>query len=396
MSGTPGPPMRLCYIADPISIHTRRWISFFAAQGHDVHLLDLRAPGRAPAPPLPGVTVHEIPKGPKLPLPRGQGLLYYPAAALRARRILRRLRPRLLHAHYISEHAWVAALSGFRPLVLTAWGGDVLPEQGAYDRRIQRLLTPFAIRSAALLTANAESLARVLDRYRRPATPVLVVRHGVDRARFRPGIDATPLRRALDLGPGPVVFSPRSFQPIYQIETIMRAWPAVAASRPDARLVFASFAADPAYAARMRQLACDLGVQSSVRFAGQIEHTAMPAYYNLATVTVSVPASDGMSVTAQEAMACGSPLIVSALPSVAGIIEQERNGLLVPVADERGLAAAIARLLDDEPRRRRIAAANLAWAAEHADYDAEMRKMERAYRELIPDRTLTTSVGSER
>jgi glycosyltransferase involved in cell wall biosynthesis len=375
--------MRLCYIADPISIHTRRWLAYFAAQSHEVHLIDLRAAGRAPAPVIPGVTIHEIPKGPKLPLPRGQGLLYYPAAALRARRILRRLRPQILHAHYISEHAWVAALSGFRPLVLTAWGGDVLPEQGAFDRPIQRLLTPFAIRSAALITANAAALARVLDRYRRPSTPALVIRHGVDRTRFHPGLDTTALRRALDLGAGPVVFSPRSFQPVYQIETIVRAWPAVARARPDAWLLFARFAADPAYAARIDRLADDLGVRPSVRFAGQIEHAAMPAYYNLAAVSVSVPASDGMPVTAQEAMACGSPLIVSDLPSIAGIIEHERNGLLVPVGEAQALAAALLRLLGDEPLRRRIAEANLAWAAEYGDYHAEMGKMERAYRELV-------------
>src|SRR5215212_5870083 len=102
--------MRLAYIADPLSIHTQRWLTFFAQQGHAVHLIDLRAPGRAPAPQLPGVTIHEVPKGPKLPLPRAQGVLYYPVAAARTRRIVARLRPALLHAHYISEHAWVAAL----------------------------------------------------------------------------------------------------------------------------------------------------------------------------------------------------------------------------------------------------------------------------------------------
>lgn len=377
--------LRLCYIAEPISIHTRRWLAFFAAQGHDVHLIDLRSPGRIRAPNVPGVTIHEIPKGPRLPLPRGQGVLYYPVAALRTRQILRNVRPHLLHAHYISEHAWVAALSGFRPLVLTAWGGDVLAEQGAFDRRIQRMLTPFAIRKAALLTANAEALRQVLDRYRRPSVPTLVIRHGVDRARFHPHIDSTALRAHLDLGNGPVVFSPRSLQPIYQIETIAHAWPSVVAQHPDARLVLVGFTTDPAYANHIRHLIDAAGVAQTVRFAGTIAHDDMPIYYNLATITVSVPASDGMSVTAQEAMACASPLILADLPSAAGIIAHEQNGLLVPVGNAIALAAAINRLLNDTPLRTHIATTNSVWAARYADERIEMGKMERAYWDLIAE-----------
>jgi glycosyltransferase involved in cell wall biosynthesis len=374
--------MRLCYIADPLSIHTRRWLAFFAEQGHDVHLIDLRTPGREPAPAMPGVQVHEVLKGPKLPLPRGQGLLYYPTAALRTRRILRRLRPQVLHAHYIGEHAWVAALSGFRPLVLTAWGGDVLADQGAFDRRSQRILTPFAIRSAALLTADAAPLVTILDRYRRPTTPVLLVRFGADRTRFHPGIDTAALRAELDLGAGPVVFSPRSFQPIYRIETIVRAWPAVLAQHPDARLLLKSHTVDQVYTRRLQLLAGELGVAHALRFVGYTEYAHMPAYYNLADVTVSVPASDGLPATAMEALACGSVLIITDLPWAAGVITHEQNGLLTPVDDTAALSAALLRLLNDPALRRRLAENGLRFSAEHGDWAGEMRKMEHAYAQL--------------
>jgi len=375
--------MRLAYIADPLSIHTQRWLTFFAQQGHAVHLIDLRAPGRAPAPPLPGVTIHEVPKGPKLPLPRAQGVFYYPVAALRTRRIVARLRPALLHAHYISEHAWVAALSGFRPLVLTAWGGDVLAEQGAFDRRSQRLLTPFAIRAAALLTADAAPLVAVLNRYRRPTTPVLLIRFGADHALFHPNVDTTGLRQALDLGAGPVVFSPRSFQPVYRIELIVSAWPMVIAQRPDARLLLKSYFADPAYTALLHQLVADLGIADSVRFTGATDYAAMPAYYNLAAATVSVPASDGLPATALEALACGSALVVTDLPWTRGVVAHEQTGLLVPPGDSAALAAALLRLLNDEALRRRLVANGLAFSAAHGDWAGEMRKMEQAYRGFV-------------
>jgi glycosyltransferase involved in cell wall biosynthesis len=266
--------------------------------------------------------------------------------------------------------------------VLTAWGGDVLADQGAFDRRSQRILTPFAIRSAALLTADAAPLVTILDRYRRPTTPVLLVRFGADRTRFHPGIDTAALRAELDLGAGPIVFSPRSFQPIYRIETIVRAWPAVLAQHPDARLLLKSHTVDQVYTRRLQLLAGELGVAHALRFVGYTEYAHMPAYYNLADVTVSVPASDGLPATAMEALACGSVLIITDLPWAAGVITHEQNGLLTPVDDTAALSAALLRLLNDPALRRRLAENGLRFSAEHGDWAGEMRKMEHAYAQL--------------
>jgi glycosyltransferase involved in cell wall biosynthesis len=211
---------------------------------------------------------------------------------------------------------------------------------------------------------------------------VVLIRFGADRTLFHPGIDTTALRQELDLGGGPVVFSPRSFHPIYRIETIARAWPAVVAQRPDARLLLKSYIADPDYTALLHRLVRELGIEGAVRFVGFTEHAALPAYYNLAAITVSVPASDGLPATALEAMACGSALVVTDLPWTTGIVAHERNALLVPVDDPTALAAALLRLLDDDALRRRIVENGLATFAEYGDWNHEMGKMERAYEEV--------------
>ena len=67
------------------------------------------------------------------------------------------------------------------------------------------------------------------------------------------------------------------------------------------------------------------------------------------------------------------------LPWARGVVTHEHNGLLVPVDDPAALAAALLRLLDDEPLRRHIIANGLAFSAAHGDWAGEMRKMERAY-----------------
>ena len=375
--------MRLCYIADPLSIHTRRWLSHFAASGHEVHLIDLCRADAEESPPIDDVTVHRI-KWDRPLRPQGVRCL---EAALRVRRLLGRLRPQLLHVHYISWNAWVAALSGFRPLALTAWGGDLLAELGAFDSPIQRLLTPFAIRSADLLTGDATPLVEVLDRYRRPESQAMHVRFGADRGRFRPGIPSEHLRRELDLGDGPVVFSPRHFIPIYRIETIIKAWPEVVASIPKARLLLKTHLADGEYAASLHRLVDDLRVRASVRFVGSTTYDAMPAFYNLASCTVSVPAFDGLPATAMEALASGSALIVSDLPWSKGVIDHEVNGIVVPADDPAVLSGALMRLLRDDSLRKKVVAGGLAYSAESGDWHTEMFAMERAYEKVIKSYT---------
>ncbi|HEY1017035.1 MAG TPA: glycosyltransferase family 4 protein [Herpetosiphonaceae bacterium] len=375
--------MRLCFSANPLSIHTQRWVSEFARRGHEVHLIDLRTPGRPAAPPLPGVTYHEVPKGPLLPIPGLRGLAYYPAAAARTWNIVRKLKPALLHAHYVSEHAWTAALSGFRPLVVTAWGGEIHADPRRHKRRIERLLTPWTLRQANLMTGDSGELVRILNGYRRPDTPVHLIRFGIDPAVFKPGLDTAALRRELDLGPGPVIFSPRLFYPLYRQDVLVRAFAKVLERHPGAQLVLKRYFADAAYTASLEALVAELGVGHAVRWPGETDHAKLATFFNLADVTVSIPAADGFPVTVLEAMACGSPLVMTDLPWLEDIAEVDKHILRVPVDDPDATAAALDRLLGDPALRERLRQANLAYVAEHGSWAREMDKMERAYEALV-------------
>src|SRR5262245_31758707 len=131
--------MRLCYLADPRSIHTRRWLDYFVQRGHEVHLLT----AHTEFPFLDGVKVYPILALPPFMknLKRGQGWLAFLVSSQRVRRLLQAIAPDLLHAHFIKYYGWLAARSGFHPLIITAWGGDILAEQGAFSLG-GRWLTP--------------------------------------------------------------------------------------------------------------------------------------------------------------------------------------------------------------------------------------------------------------
>src|SRR5580704_5301543 len=130
--------MKICYLANAASIHTQRWATHFSKRGHDVTVISLTYAT------IPGVTVRWI--GPD---PNVRGRIAYLLCLPRLRRALRELKPDILHAHYAGGYGLTAALAGDYPLVLTAWGSDVLilPKSS----RTLRWLVKFALRRADLV-----------------------------------------------------------------------------------------------------------------------------------------------------------------------------------------------------------------------------------------------------
>jgi glycosyltransferase involved in cell wall biosynthesis len=99
----------------------------------------------------------------------------------------------------------------------------------------------------------------------------------------------------------------------------------------------------------------ELGIADAVRFVNGLSDPALADLFGSAEIAVVPSLYEGFSIPAVEAMACATPLVASrggALPEVVGDC-----GVLVEPGNPSDLAAALASLLDDEPRRRRLGAA---------------------------------------
>jgi glycosyltransferase involved in cell wall biosynthesis len=111
----------------------------------------------------------------------------------------------------------------------------------------------------------------------------------------------------------------------------------------------------------------------------------MVQLYTIADCIVSVPSSDGMPLTVLEAMACGTGVISSDLPSLHEIISHKKNGVLVPVRDHEALSNAMIELHKDQAFRKKTSKANRDFVVQEADFFKEMEKLEVLYQSLLPD-----------
>ena len=371
-------PLRLAFLGDPNSLHTRRWVAWFADRGHDVRLIDPFATRITEG--FPGnVRIEPIPmQSRRIPLVslvmRRRGL----------RRLLERLETQVLHGHFVRRFGWQAALAGFRPLVISPWGSDILrvPRGAVRTRWWNR----FALRSASLVTVSSEGMRVAAIRAGARPERIQQIHHGVDTSAFAPGSPDPELATRLTIGDAAVIVSPRSIRPLYQQVVVVDAVAQLVAGGRDLVLVMSARGADPATLTEVRRQAATGGIEDRLRILDDVPHNELPALFRLADVIVSVPETDSFPVTLLEAMACERTIVASDLPAVAPVLRQldsTAGSLVVPVGDAVATAAAMGRALDLDPDTRDSMGSRLrAHVVQTADYKTNMARMERLYRQL--------------
>ncbi len=308
--------------------------------------------------------------------------------------LLRRERPDIVHVHYAyNEQAWPAAAVTRCPVVVSVMGGDVLfDEQGTPTPRGESL-THALLRRADLVTTKSHFLTDALERQqvglRAKTTRVL---WGVRLSQFR-RVDASELRCRLRLpSDARVILSPKILQPFYNVHLLVEAMPAIVAAEPRATLVLTEYAADLAYRARLAERARSLGVSDRVVFVGHVPHADMAAFYSLAEVSVGVPESDGLPQTLLEGMACEVPNILARLPRYEELVRHGESAYFVDTTPA-GVAEGVTRLLADAALRGRIAHGGRAIVERDADFDADVVRVEAAYRALLQRGTEPLTLG---
>ena len=207
------------------------------------------------------------------------------------------------------------------------------------------VVRPAARRGYRVLTVSEYSRREIAEWACIPEGQIDVVGNGVSDA-FVPG--AAPSLRPYFLHVGRRVAHKR-------IDTLLQALAALRADHLH-RLVFTGVPDT-----QTMDLVQQLGLQSRVSFAGDVNDEALAQLYRGATALVFPSEYEGFGLPIVEAMACGTPVITSAATATAEVAG-EGNALLVPVGDAEALSAAMAKLATDQAERVRLACNGLARA----------------------------------
>jgi glycosyltransferase involved in cell wall biosynthesis len=288
------------------------------------------------------------------------------------RQLLQQERPDVVHAHWLCGFAFFAALARAKPLVVMAWGSDVLRA-----RRLQLIADRIALRRSTLAMADSQTLIDALVALGADERRCVLVNWGVDLTAFRPANadERVAIRRELGLPDGPIVLGPRSLMPVYNPRILIDAWADVAAEHDDVQLVLKHMGV------RRGELG-DLPFPERVHVIGHIPYERMAAYYRVADACVSIASSDSAPRSVFEAMACGAPCVLSDLPWVHEQIQDEREALIVPI-ERSAVANGIKRVLRSPELAGGIARHARGLVERSHDSTVHMDRLADTYRALI-------------
>jgi glycosyltransferase involved in cell wall biosynthesis len=330
------------------NVHVAELSAALCRQGHEVTVYTRREEAQAPhtVTTEQGYRVIRVPAGPAHPLPKDELLPHMRDFGAFLRAHWRHQRPDVVHAHF-----WMSGLAALRaarpaalPVVQTfhALGVVKRRHQGANDTspahrvRLERLIATQTDRIIATCTDEIFELARMGV----PRSRTSVIPCGVDLAQFTPDGPSAP-RSA-----GHRMVSVGRLVPRKGFDTAITAL----TSLPDTELILVGGpddgdVADDPEGRRLLALAAELGVRDRLHLLGQVPRTRMAPLLRSADVVVCTPWYEPFGITPLEAMACGVPVVATAVGGLVDTVVDGVTGRLVPPQAPVELADAVRELL---------------------------------------------------
>ncbi|MFW5940663.1 MAG: glycosyltransferase family 4 protein, partial [Chloroflexota bacterium] len=125
--------------------------------------------------------------------------------------------------------------------------------------------------------------------------------------------------------------------------------------------------------------------QESLRLLGVVDERVKHALLQEASMLLLPSRADSLGIVLLEAWLHGTPVVGARAGGIPGVVDDEENGLLVPFGDEEALAAAVRRLLEDEPLRRRLGRCGQSKVQRSYTWEQVAGRAISAYRRAIDD-----------
>ena len=359
--------MKICFFAASNSIHSYRWVKYFASQGHEVIWVSLC---RIIFEPIDGVNYYE--------LINSKNLISILRSVIILRTILNSNKPEFLHVHYLGVYGLIGLLSGFYPVIATPWGSDIIINK---NRFLHRILIRTFLKRAKLITCDAQHMKEQILALGVSKNRIKIINFGIDTEQFSPKPINFDFRKKLKIKDGFTIISLRNFEPVYDLKTLVLAMPDILNKYPDVNFVLIG---QGSLEKELKDLVKALKIESSVFFPGFVPNADLPQLLNSSDIYISTSLSDaGIAASTAEAMACGVPVVITDTGENRGWIKNGETGYLVPPRDPLKLAESIQNMILKPKEIKKVGLAGRKVISDHNDYKAEMAKVEKLYQSLV-------------
>jgi glycosyltransferase involved in cell wall biosynthesis len=296
----------------------------------------------------------------------------------------------VVHAHFSTPLAEIAALRYAKkrklPVVLT-YHGDWQETFGGIVRRTalsfyNRYLLDKVLSCVDTIISPSRYYvndSRFLGKYQ---DKIIVIPNGINIEDFNISRSKEECREklGLELNKNIILFVGNLIQ--YKgPDILVRAASIVVKEIPDMELIFVG---SGNMRNELEEFCKKLGVEKHVKFAGFVEERLKLLYYKAADIFClpSIMSTESFGIVNLEALACGLPIVASAIGGIPDIVKDGVNGLLVPPKNPGALADAITYLLKNEDVRRKMGKKGREMVKKYS-WEEIAGRIEKIYKELI-------------
>ena len=360
--------MRILYAA-PLSGHIKKFCDYFAEHGHDIHVMSFSGDTV-----IDSAQVRTINTGASGRENDFQKLQYFKAVRF-FRQTVHELKPDIINVHYVSSYGLVMAASGIKHYILSMWGDDVMavPKKSF----IHRKCVEFALARASLLLSTSQAMADEAQKYTRKK--IYITPFGVKMDLF----SRDKSTRAENDGQF-IIGCVKGLDYQYGIEYLIRAARIIKDKRPDINLKV-RIAGKGLLEEQLKALTEELQLGSVVSFLGYISQEKAAEEWANADVSVipSVIPSESFGVSAVEAQACESPVIISDIPGLMEATSPGYSSIVVPRRNPEAIAENVINLYDNPELRRTLGSNGRKFVAERYELNHCFSYIESLYREFM-------------
>jgi L-malate glycosyltransferase len=355
--------MRICYISVGTFPHIDPYLEYFHRAGHDVHFISL-SPG-----PERAVPTYNVGFGGRYGDKHGKWK--YPLSMLRARKMLKQIKPDILHVHYATSGGLAALVCDFHPAIVTVHGSDLITSEKS---RLWRAILKRVFHYADCVNLVSQSLADIAINMGVDTNKIEVLTPGIDTTKY------TYIKKDQGITNPLKMVCTRRHEAVFDHQTIIDALVLL----KDKNIPFKmTFIGSGSLTDSLKQQVKSLGLEGCVDFTGNVSNDKMPELLACNDIYLSASLWDGASLSLFEAMAAGLFPIVSDIKANSAWLRHGIDGFLYKTGNAEDLADCIQQFISKPRLAVAAALRNREIVIQKADRNTNMRRLETVYEELV-------------
>jgi L-malate glycosyltransferase len=371
--------MKIFYLADGASIHTKKWVFSLLDAGHRIHLFSLnpfneqeyRDHSDKFSHTTFSLTHHKTKLG-------GLNKLGYLKVVTDVKNSITEFKPDIVHAHFASSYGLLGVKAGFHPLIISVWGYDVFHFPGRSF--IHKNILKNNLSKADKILSTSHVMAKETNKYSDKI--VEVTPFGIDTELFK--ADDKVLKSSIfpfnddDL----IIGTAKPLENKYAIDHLIQAFARLAKKHPDLPLKLC-IAGKGSIRDKLDSLVEKLGIEKNVYFAGQLAHDKIPGFLNALDIFAALSLEESFGVAVIEAGACEKPVVVSDEGGLPEVVENNVTGFIVPKGDIQAASDALEKLIINTSLREQFGQAARTRVKKLYDWNVCVRQMLNIYQDIV-------------